>query len=85
MAEKPSSDSPAPVSGSDKDPSLVTSLEPGAPIHPDAVDPELINLKVPPQRRHPLVAVAVLVVSLLLLYKMRADISYALLPDQPGT
>ena len=83
MAEKPSSDSPAPVTGSDKDPPLVTSLEPGAPIHPDAVDPELINLKVPPQRRHPLVAVAVLVVSLLLLYKMRADISYALLPDQP--
>jgi len=71
------------VTGSDKDPPLVTSLEPGAPIHPDAVDPELINLKVPPQRRHPLVAVAVLVVSLLLLYKMRADISYALLPDQP--
>jgi len=71
------------VSGSDKDPPLVTSLEPGAPIHPDAVDPELINLKVPPQRRHPLVAVAVLMVSLLLLYKMRADISYALLPEQP--
>lgn len=83
MADKPSSDSPEKASGSDKDPPLVTSAEPGAPIDPDAIDPELVNLKVPPQRRHPLVAVAVLLVSLLLLYKLRADISYALLPEQP--
>jgi len=66
-----------------KDPPLVSSLEPGAPIAPDAVDPELVNLKVPPARRHPVVAAAVLAVSMLLLYKMRADISYALLPEQP--
>lgn len=83
MADKPSSDSPEKASGSDKDPPLVTSAEPGAPIDPDAIDPELVNLKVPSQRRHPLVAVAVLLVSLLLLYKLRADVSYALLPDQP--
>lgn len=85
MAEKPSSDSPGLASDPAKDPPLVTSSEPGAPIAADAVDPELVNLKVPPARRHPLVAAAVLAVSLLLLWKMRADISYALLPTEPLT
>lgn len=83
MALKPSSDSPNLAPPQPAEPVLVTSAEPGAPISPDAIDPELVNLKVPPARRHPLVAIAVMVVSLLLLYKMRGDITYALLPEQP--
>jgi hypothetical protein len=59
------------------------SLEPGAPIPPDAIDPELVNLSTPLPRRHPLVAVAVLIVAVLLLYRMRTDLQYALLPNTP--
>lgn len=59
------------------------ALEPGAPIPPDAVDPELLKLSVPLPRRHPLVAVAVLIVAGLLLYRLRGDISYALKPAEP--
>ncbi|HNN96346.1 MAG TPA: hypothetical protein PKI03_28920, partial [Pseudomonadota bacterium] len=55
----------------------------GAPIPPDAVDPELIRLSVPTPRRHPGVAIAVLVVSLLLLYRLRTDLRYALQPAEP--
>lgn len=58
-------------------------LEPGAPIPADAVDPELLKLPVPLPRRHPLVAVAVLIVAGLLLYRLRGDISYALKPAEP--
>lgn len=54
--------------------------EPGAPIPSDAVDPELIRLPVPPTRRHPGVAIAVLIVGALLLYRLRADIHYAMEP-----
>jgi hypothetical protein len=59
------------------------ALDPGAPIPPDAIDPELIKLSVPLPRRHPLVAVAVLLVGALLLYRMRADLAYALRPAEP--
>jgi len=91
MAHKPSSDSPDVSPGQEPDqavgqangPPLATSFEPGAPISPDAVDPELINLKVPPARRHPFVSAAVVLVSLLLLLRMRHDLEYALLPPQP--
>lgn len=55
----------------------------GAPIPPDAVDPELIRLSVPTPRRHPGVAIAVLVVSLLLIYRLRTDLRYALQPAEP--
>jgi hypothetical protein len=58
-------------------------LEPGAPIPADAVDPELLKLPVPLPRRHPFVAVAVLIVAGLLLYRLRGDISYALKPAEP--
>lgn len=50
----------------------------GAPIPPDAVDPDLLRLSVPPLRRHPGVAIAVLAVCLLLLYRLRTDLQYAL-------
>lgn len=56
------------------------AAEPGAPIPPDAVDPELIRLPVPPGRRHPGVAIAVLIIGALLLYRLRADIHYAMEP-----
>ena len=59
------------------------AYDPGAPIPPDALDPELLKLSVPPTRRNPLVAVAVLLVGALLLYKMRTDLAYALQPQQP--
>jgi hypothetical protein len=82
--------SPDPGAGVDKDrdrgkgaPLSTSALEPGAPIPPDAVDPELLKLPVPLPRRHPLVAVAVLAVAGLLLYRLRGDISYALKPSQP--
>lgn len=55
-------------------------LEPGAPIPPDAVDPELIRLPMPLPRRHPGVAIAVLIVGVLLLYRLRTDLRYALQP-----
>lgn len=81
---------PGPTPDADKDrdrgkgaPLSTTALEPGAPIPPDAVDPELLKLPVPLPRRHPLVAVAVLAVAGLLLYRVRGDISYALKPSQP--
>ena len=56
------------------------AAEPGAPIPPDAVDPELIRLPVPVSRRHPGVAIAVLIVGALLLYRLRADLHYAMQP-----
>lgn len=75
------SDAKAPdKSGSGSPPGV---LDPGAPIPPDAVDPELLKLPVPLPRRHPLVAVAVLIVAGLLLYRLRGDISYALKPAEP--
>ena len=60
-----------------------TELEPGAPIPPDAVDPELVRLPVPPSRRHPGVALAVLLTGALLLYRLLPDLRYALLPSAP--
>jgi hypothetical protein len=59
------------------------SPEPGAPIPPDAVDPELMRLSVPLPRRHPVIAIAVLLVGALLIYRLRADLSYALKDGQP--
>lgn len=55
----------------------------GAPIPADSIDPELLRLSVPTPRRHPGVAIAVLLVSLLLLYRLRADLRYALQPAEP--
>jgi hypothetical protein len=57
---------------------MASSAEPGAPIPPDAVDPELLRLPVPLPRRQPLLAVAVLIVGVLLLYRLRTDLRYAL-------
>lgn len=57
--------------------------EVGAPIPADSVDPELLRLSVPTPRRHPGVAIAVLLVSLLLVYRLRADLRYALQPAEP--
>lgn len=72
-------DSPA----ADAAPGTTAAVEPGAPVPPDAIDPELLKLSVPLPRRHPLVAVAVLLVGALLIYRMRADLVYALQPAEP--
>lgn len=79
-ARTPPLDSPA----ADAATGATAADEPGAPIAPDAIDPELIKLSVPLPRRHPLVAVAVLLVGALLLYRMRADLSYALKSSEPS-
>lgn len=55
----------------------------GAPIARDAVDPELLRLSPAPTRRHPGVALAVLAVCALLVYRLGNDIGYALLSDVP--
>jgi hypothetical protein len=60
-----------------------SELEPGAPIPPDAVDPELIRLPVPLPRRHPGVAIAVLIVGGLLLYRLAPDLRYAVQSHSP--
>lgn len=60
-----------------------SELEPGAPIPPDAVDPELIRLPVPVPRRHPGVAIAVLIVGGLLLYRLAPDLRYAMTSHAP--
>ena len=78
-ARTPPLDSPA----ADAEPGSTAALEPGAPVPPDAIDPELLKLSVPLPRRHPLVAVAVLLVGALLLYRMRTDLTYAMQPAAP--
>ena len=78
-ARTPPLDSPA----ADAETGATAAGEPGAPIPPDAIDPELLKLSVPLPRRHPLVAIAVLLVGALLLYRMRADLTYALQPAEP--
>jgi len=57
--------------------------EPGAPIPADAVDPDLLRLSVPIPRRHPGLALAVLVVCGLLLFRLRTDLLYAVQPTEP--
>lgn len=74
--QKPRSGSGA----STPDGSPADAPHPGAPIAPDAVDPELIRLSLPLPRRHPGVAIAVLLVGALLLYRLRADLHYAMQP-----
>lgn len=59
------------------------AAEPGAPIPPDAVDPDLLRLSVPLPRRHPGVALAVLVVCGLLLFRLRTELRYALQANEP--
>lgn len=78
-ARTPPLDSPA----ADAETGAPAAGEPGAPIPPDAIDPELLKLSVPLPRRHPLVALAVLLVGGLLLVRMRADLTYALQPAEP--
>lgn len=78
-ARTPPLDSPA----ADAEPGSTAAQEPGAPVPPDAIDPELLKLSVPVPRRHPLVAVAVLLVGALILYRMRTDLAYAMQPSTP--
>lgn len=93
MAEDPSTPSEtakdatagsADETGSPGSPPSVESLPPGAPIPPDAIDPELLRLPVRRAPRHPGIAVAVLLIGALLLYRMRADVRYALQPGEPA-
>ena len=63
--------------------SLVDAAEPGAPIPADAVDPDLLRLSVPIPRRHPGVALAVLIVCGLLLFRLRTELRYALQSNEP--
>jgi len=74
---------PLDSAAADAEPGSTAALEPGAPVPPDAIDPELLKLSVPLPRRHPLVAVAVLLVGALLLYRMRTDLTYAMQPSAP--
>lgn len=74
---------PLDSAAADAEPGSTAALEPGAPVPPDAIDPELLKLSVPLPRRHPLVAVAVLLVGALLLYRMRTDLTYAMQPSTP--
>lgn len=57
--------------------------EPGAPIPPDAIDVELLRLPQPGPTRHPGVALAVLLLGVLLLLRLRSDLSYSLQSDTP--
>lgn len=49
----------------------------------DAADPELLSLPRPRRRRHPLVSVAVILLSLYLMYFVRADLIYFFQPRSP--
>ena len=57
--------------------------EPGAPIPADAIDPDLLRLSVPLPRRHPGLAVAVLIVCGLLVFRLRTDLRYAMQASEP--
>ncbi|MCS6915827.1 MAG: hypothetical protein RMK29_02825 [Myxococcales bacterium] len=58
--------------------------EEGAPIPPDAVDPELIRLPPPRRPRSPVLALAVVVLGSGVLYRLMPDLRYALQPLQPA-
>ena len=64
-------------------PGAIEPLEPGAPIPPDAVDPELLRLPQPRLTRHPGVALAVVLLGGLLCFRLRADLAYSLQSDAP--
>lgn len=57
--------------------------EPGAPIPEDAIDSELLRLPPPRPPRSPMVAVAVVLLGCLLLYRLHVDLLYALQPSTP--
>src|SRR5262245_46896385 len=57
--------------------------EPGAPIPADAVDPELLRLPLPRLRRSPVLAVAVILLCGLVLYRLRGDLQYGLAGSAP--
>jgi hypothetical protein len=83
VAGAPSAASPPSSGGAASESAAAQPNEPGAPIPPDAIDPELLRLPVPLPRRQPLLAIAVLIVGALLLYRLRTDLRYALQSATP--
>lgn len=84
--ERPADGEPKPAASENETagpPASSRASEPGAPIPKDAVDDELLRLSVPLPRRHPSIAIAVLIVGGLLLFRLRADLQYALEDKSP--
>ena len=83
MADNPRLGEPKSLSEQDTAAPDAAGIEPGAPIPPDAIDSELVRLPPPRPRRSPILAVAVVGLGLLLLYRLHGDIGYALRPATP--
>jgi hypothetical protein len=72
-----------PTSGRAPEPPANDQAAAQAPAIDDAADPELLSLPRPRKRRHPLISVAVILLSLYLMVFVRADLIYFFQPRSP--